>query len=236
VYDGGRQRIVLFGGRRETVNGHVELLHDMWEWDGTIWHEIANTGLPKILHATTAYDPVRKRVLVYGGLEGNGISRLLREWDGIRWTVRDTLGPAGLIAGASAVDATGQLIVMATAPTGDRDPRPPRSMMWKWDGSTWTSAESGPPFANLQPTASAPNGTIYFYQTKERWLTEPVMHVRSAEGVWSTVGGPAGPGFYGAAAAYDAGRNRFVVYGGARGGQQLVDETWEFDGMRWLKR
>jgi len=236
VYDAARQRIVLFGGRRETVGREGTLLDDVWEWDGSSWHEIATTGLPKILHAGTVYDPVRKRVLVYGGLEDNGISRKLREWDGVRWTLRDTSGPPGVIAGASAIDATGHLILMTIAPTGDRDPTPPGSTTWMWNRSAWTKTERGPPLASLHPTASTPNWTIYFYQTKERWLTEPVLHVRSADGLWSVVGAGAGPPVYGAAAACDAGRNRFVLYGGVRGGRQLVDEAWEFDGQRWIKR
>ena len=36
-----------------------------------------------------------------------------------------------------------------------------------------------------------------------------------------------------AAAAYDAGRNRFVVHGGSAGDSGELDETWEWDGESW---
>jgi hypothetical protein len=38
------------------------------------------------------------------------------------------------------------------------------------------------------------------------------------------------------AAAYDAARKRFVIYGGrSREGAYLTD-TWEFDGREWARR
>ena len=235
VYDAARQRVVMFGGRSER-RGNTTILSDLWEWDGTRWHAVPTAATPAILHAVTGYDPARRRVVVYGGLGDAGFSRTLREWDGTRWEIRDTAGPAGVFAGAAAVTPRGELLITTTIPSGDRDPIPDSSKTWVWTGTSWKAAERGPPFANLQPTTSAPDGTLYFYQVADRWLREPVMHVRGTDGRWSSFPAPLGRDPYGAQAAFDAARGRLVIYGGGRASGQIPDETWELNGQRLFRR
>ena len=237
VYDAARGRVVVFGGRRRGSDpSNPDLLNDIWEWDGRRWTSIDSSDTPALLHAATEYDPVHKRVLMYGGLNATGFSRSLRAWDGRRWTVLDSLGPDGVIPAMAAVNNNGDFLLVTNKPSGDHDPPPDSSVTWAWRGGSWTRAEHAPPLANLQPTASTPGGGIYFYQVQERWLSAPLMHVRSSIGNWSTIKHPPGPGYYGAAAAYDTDRKRFVIYGVERKSTQLDGETWEFDGKSWLKR
>ena len=234
VYDAARRRVVMFGGRGEGHDGG-QILADMWEWDGVQWHAVENRGFPKTLHSAIAYDPVRRRVVMYGGLNDHGLSRSTLEWDGQRWSVRDTAGPIGVITGAAVVNASGQLAIMTSPPSGDRDPIPDSSTTWMWNGSSWKRAERGSAFANLQPTANAADGTLYWLQVAERWLTSPVLHVRRPNGTWLTVSSPA-PGRYGSMIAYDARRRKLVMYGGGRQGQRFSTETWELDGTSWTRR
>ena len=237
VYDASRQRAVLFGGRRRGSDPrNPAILGDLWEWDGQRWTSVDHASTPALLHAATAYDPLHQRVVMFGDLDTHGFSRSLGAFDGKRWTVLDSLGPTDVVPAMAAIAANGDFLLVTAKPSGDRDPTPDSSVTWAWRSGTWTRAEHAPPLANLQPTASAPNGEIYFYQVQERWLSAPRMHVRSSSGKWTTIQSPPGPGYYGAASAYDTDRKRFVLYGVARTSTQLDGETWEFDGRVWTRR
>ena len=238
AYDAARRRVVMFGGRRESADESVRLLSDVWEWDGTRWIEVRNAGAEPLLHAVAAYDPARKRVVAYGGITNAGMSRALRDWDGKTWTTRDANGPLTSIAGTISTTPRGEIIVVGLTPTADSDPVPPpaaRTHVWLADA--WRGAEVGPPMANLQPAAAAPNGTVYVYQAWERWVTEPITHVRSPDGTWTRVATTTNPGVrMTIAAAYDPVRGRFVIYGGKDRSQAMLGDTWEFDGRAWERR
>lgn len=70
VYDSTRQRIVLFGGRRQkqTPDGELTVLNDTWVWENGNWREIVTPNAPTGRHLFgMTYDPIRDRVIVYGG-------------------------------------------------------------------------------------------------------------------------------------------------------------------------
>jgi len=229
AYDAARQRVVMFGGRRETTRGSVELPRDIWEWDGTRWHEITSDTL-RILHAVVAYDPAHRRVVLFGGIGKAGISRTVMEWDGRTWHGRDNGGPPAGTADAfpvvSSVTPEGELVVV-TMQSG-RSSDSVASLTWTWSGISWTRHELGPAITSLQPAAGAPDGSMYVYQTSAFWLSAPVMHTRSSSGVWTHLSPQVRPEIHGIpAAAYDPDRKRFVIYS---------DALWEWNGARWEKR
>jgi hypothetical protein len=77
---------------------------------------------------------------------------------------------------------------------------------------------------------------VYVYQAWDRWVTEPITHVRLPNGEWTRVATPTNPGIRTTiAAAYDAARGRFVIYGG-RTRSSVLGDTWEFDGRTWDRR
>ena len=243
AYDAARKRVVMFGGRGDGTGQSDRWLSDVWEWDGSRWFRVEATGMPRVLHAMATYDPARRRVVVYGGglTSGTGafagLSRTLWEWDGARWTARDTLGPRDQIPGAMGASRTGGIIIIGGQAGVNRDaPRVPAQTS-AFRGSTWTSLENGPAFNNLQSTTSAPDGTIFFYQAWEPWLTEPSMHIRDTTGTWRRVESSLNPGVRNTQAmAWDSRRQRLVLYGGSTRDQQLLSDTWEFDGRAWVKR
>ena len=147
----------MFGGRRES-GGSGQLLSDVWEWDGARWREIRDAGLEPVLHAAAGFDPVRKRVVIYGGVTNAGMSHALREWDGRTWMTRNTTGPPTLTAAALSTTPRGDVIVIGLTPTADSDPVPPPAPRTHvWTGNAWKPEELGPAMANLQPTGSAPD-------------------------------------------------------------------------------
>lgn len=69
VYDPVRSVCVLHGGMNPTSGA---LLNDTWEWNGVSWTQIA-TPAPAPLRAlpAMAMDPIRRRVVIYGGASAN---------------------------------------------------------------------------------------------------------------------------------------------------------------------
>jgi len=118
----------------------------------------------------------------------------------------------------------------------NRDAPRVASSVWRLS-DTWSQREDGPPFNNLQATVGASDGTIYFYQAWESWITAPILHVRDVSGSWRRVDVSPNPGVRNTVtAAWDSRRRRFVVYGGSTRDNRLLDDTWEFDGARWVRR
>jgi hypothetical protein len=224
VYDEARRRVVLIGGRRGPGK-----LGDTWEWDGARWHEITSGTFP-ILHPTVVYDGMRRRVVLFGGSDLAGLLRKLMGWNGRAWEVLDSVGPplakeAGIPV-ISAVTPAGELL--SVIEQSGRSSDSVALLTWTWNGTSWTRRELGPAMTSLQPAASAPDGTIYIYQSFGEWLTAPLVHTRSPAGVWTSVSPSVRPepNLF-PAAAYDPIRKRFVLYGNA---------YWEWDGARWAKR
>ena len=107
AYDVTRSRLVLFGGLQSS-NGTTGVVGDTWEWDGTSWTQIEETGpAPRCGHAM-AYDSLKQRILLFGGLVGTGGGGVLQpvgdtwEWDGASWTQVADTGPAARTGAAMA--------------------------------------------------------------------------------------------------------------------------------------
>ena len=91
AYDAARRRLVLFGGYRGTGDGRVRF-GDTWEWDGLRWEERTPPLVPPARSgAAMAYDPDRRRVVLFGG---SGRSADTWEWDGAVWIRIEAPSPA----------------------------------------------------------------------------------------------------------------------------------------------
>lgn len=103
AYDAERRRVVMFGGGETLVKPtqvHVgSALSETWEWDGATWRKTcggnsaAPCAVPGLRGASMVYDPLRKRIVLYGG-EGDHVgddaSLVDRVWeyDGATWSKR----------------------------------------------------------------------------------------------------------------------------------------------------
>jgi len=75
----GRRRVVLFGGR----GAAGQLLGDTWEFDGLAgtWQQVAPVqSPPPNLFPEMAYDRLRSRIVLFGGLTGSSPSDLTWTW------------------------------------------------------------------------------------------------------------------------------------------------------------
>lgn len=82
VYDPFTERIFLIGSGSDTF------LNDVWVWDGMKWDEIPASDTPARSGHNVAYDPVRDRFVLFGGVDRPGGAALQDtwEWDRTGWT------------------------------------------------------------------------------------------------------------------------------------------------------
>ena len=134
AYDSIRKVTVLFGGYGNVGDGFG---NDTWEWDGTTWTQMAPvTSPPPRGQHTMAFEPVRGKMLMYGGTyswSGTNFTDTW-EWDGTNWT--DVSPASGFNPGPRddtpmVYDADAGLIVLNG---GDA--------VWAWDGATWTDVQA----------------------------------------------------------------------------------------------
>jgi hypothetical protein len=224
AFDAARQRVVLFSGYT-TGAGEVA---DTWEWDGTTWTSSAAATAPaaRIGHAL-AYDEARQRVVLLGGEEHSDTW----EWDGATWLERTPLKlPSWRFGAAMTYDvARGRFVAVAGTPL---------TQTWEWDGqSDWVlrAPRTTPPMS----------GTLAYDEARQRVVlvaaTSPSLDVWEWDGEdWAHRATATSPPFRtGFALAWDAGRQRVVLFGGfisrlSRVSQTVaIADTWEWDGSSW---
>jgi hypothetical protein len=96
VYDAGRQRVVLFGGR--TID-FGSTFNDTWEYDGTTWMQRTPATAPsgRARHAM-AYDSTHQVTVLFGGTTNFG--SILNDtwlWNGTTWSAPVQVQPSVVI-------------------------------------------------------------------------------------------------------------------------------------------
>jgi cysteine-rich repeat protein len=230
AYDAARRVVVLFGGQAPTLG----LLDDTWIWDGTTWKDVTPLGTKPTPRefATMAYDPVRKRVLLFGGKPGSaGFSQQTWSWDGAAWTdvTPASTNPDPRANSAMTYDPVRDRIVLhgGKGSVAYND-------TWEWNGSAW---------ADRTPASGNPAARLDHALAYDPVGGKVVMHGGFIDGVnvtnetwewngtsWST--SSVGPTRYGHAMAHDVTRGRIVLFGGndLNGNRS---ETYERVGTTW---
>ncbi|MCG3173908.1 MAG: hypothetical protein GMKNLPBB_02119 [Myxococcota bacterium] len=84
AFDAARRLTLMSGGFINTSGGHW--YGDTWTWDGLEWKEIRPATVPEARSGHKAdYDPIRRRVVFFGGLTASGQRNDTWEWDGNNW-------------------------------------------------------------------------------------------------------------------------------------------------------
>lgn len=238
AFDVARNRTVLFGG--DTGQG---FLADTWEYDGTTWQQRTPPHSPPARReAAITYDPVRQRVLMFGGW-GIGLPDDTWDYDGTDWTlVPPVLQPNPSPHRRLVFDSVRQQpLLFADAQTSSAALDP--TTVHRFDQQVWWPiAGTDAPFARYRHRLahdSRRNRTLLFGGSQ--WLAA-IGSVAFAD-LWSWNGtawseltpfsGP--PAREGHGFAYDAARDRVVLFGGEFVIGQS-NETWEFDGGVWTRR
>ncbi|MCA8958630.1 MAG: hypothetical protein KDC87_21315 [Planctomycetes bacterium] len=126
VYDSARLRLLLFGG--EDASG---VRGDTWSWNGVTWQPVPTATIPGAGKGLTDYcatfDPVRDRLVLFGGFDGTGLGRNTWEFDGQDWIDRGVSAAAtarrGAVLGCTPLPTPGGVSAMfgglASTPLGD---------------------------------------------------------------------------------------------------------------------
>ncbi len=221
AFDAHRGRVVTVGDRGETR-----------EWDGAHWLHRPIAALPA-LPIAMAFDAARG---VTVALTTDSATLRTFTFDGSTWTERTppTAPPMRLGCGL-AFDALRQRLVLFGGGVLQA-----LDDTWEWDGITWQQrATAARPAARSngamafdlargrcvlfggEDAALGPFGTIY----TDTWEWDGTT--------WTQVFPATVPSATtGLALAYDAARQRSVLFGSGPGGAQ----TWEFDGATWQPR
>jgi len=88
----------------------VQYLNDTWEYDGSVWTRVADTGPEPRMGCGLVYDG--KTMLLFGGKNDTTFFKNTWEWDGKHWTQRQDIGPAARAFAALAYDSTRQRAVL----------------------------------------------------------------------------------------------------------------------------
>lgn len=239
TYDPAREQVLVYGGATSS-GGSPQVQADTWIWDGTRWRRYDRAGPgPRNWHRMT-YDPVRERVILFGGLtHALGLDRLpppdntLWAWTGDAWA---PLAPA--TTGTSAPSARyGHVMTYELSPprvivAGGYDASTGRRLTdtWSWDGHQWsrlatTSAPSnlfGSGFDGRRQRAVAWGGPQIFATALYAWAGDRWVEATNFRRP------PAG---YGGLTVHDTTRRRTLVLGRAAPGAPW--DTWAWDGVAW---
>lgn len=123
VFDAARGETILFGGRFATTG----LLGDTWAWNGVNWRLAATTGPAPRTGAALAYDPLRARVLLVGGVGALTAFSDHWEWDGASWTQVSASTPIGGVGGVLGFDSVRNRALHASV----------LGSAHEYDGATW---------------------------------------------------------------------------------------------------
>lgn len=177
-----------------------------------------------------AYDGIRQRLVLYGGMSNGGRQGDTWEWDDTNWYLRMPVsagGPPAREGTAMAYDAPRQRVVLFGGITCP----PPgfcggSSETWEWDGTVWTQRNtvSRPPangghffLGESMVFDAARQRLILFSQVGGTWEWDG--------STWSQQNPIPSPSQRFTRLAYDAARQRVILFGGAANGS-LLSDTW----------
>jgi hypothetical protein len=204
--------------------------------DGTRVATAATLGV-RNAHAM-AYDAERGRVVLFGGADEQAVCGDLWEWDGSDWRPVSGDGPAPRTFPALAYDRERKRLVLfggnrVLFGTGDRDDTL-LGDTWELGGGTWRRLDVAGPPARAEASMAydeARRSVVLFggYQ-RSGGRTVRLGDTWTWDGaVWRAMSAAGPSARSGAAVAYDAGRQRVVLFGG----NDANAETWEWDGAEW---
>ncbi|MEB2311422.1 MAG: hypothetical protein OZ928_06205 [Polyangiaceae bacterium] len=235
-YSDSMRRAVVFGG--DGAGAAV------WSYDfvAKAWSQVITTPPARTKHAM-AYDPLRGRTVMYGGVTAsNNYLYDTWEWLGSGWQ-RACEYPdcPSLTSPALAYDAKAKVTLLF----GDDL----FNTLWSWNGVTWTklcgygTACAGPSARMMSTLAYDPNRerTVLFGGMSSGAARNDTWEWDGSQWIQACVTTPCinnkpSPR-YGASMAYDGGSGGvLLLFGGTTNGTDRLSDTWEWNGSVWTRR
>jgi hypothetical protein len=232
AYDGASGHLIMFGGKRTT--GGREALGDTWVWGQNGWSAVPTQQGPSPRSgALTTYDPIRRKVVLFGG-QSNQLLLDTWAWDGGQWLQQypsDSPPPAWVGAGNLTFDAgRGETILFGNTL------RDETTFTWAWSGSGWVQKQlaTQPPwrFESAMAYDGASKSVILFGGRQQEaeasflhdtWIWNGATWAQIAStGTTSPTGGPA-------YAAFDEKTNKVWLL-------TLDGSMWIWSGTSWNRQ
>jgi hypothetical protein len=192
--------------------------------------------LPTQRALAVASDPVRRRLVLFGG--GFGPEYGTWEFDGAAWSPRfPAAAPPDRWWHGMVWDAARQRVVLFGGTGG---PGVPTDDTWEWDGRVWsriaTRFSPSPRRGHAMAFDAARGHTIVFGGSGDLGaLARLTQDTLAYDGTtWTTVASSGPSPRAEAAMTYDPARQRVLLFGG-RGVSGISDETWVWDGATWMQ-
>jgi Galactose oxidase, central domain len=230
TYDPVSGKIIMFGG----FDGR-RYLNDTWAFDGTTWTRVGNRGLPPARAAAQmAYDAVTQKVVLFGGFNGRNYLGDTWLWDGTtsRWSrTRTAHSPTPVTSPMLFTDPNGHVDVY-----GGFNGQFYQYQMWQWTGSDWNQLNlPALPFARSAAAVGVNESTgraVLFggladINPVNTWVYDGTTWTEKFpvnQPLW----------VYAGSAAFDAGLNAVVLFGGGSGGIDQ-DTTWKWSSGNWTQ-
>ena len=237
AFDG--QGVMLFGGAPYTYP--VTLLDDTWRWDGQSWTNLRPANAPSARAASAiAYDPVRQRVILFGGwdypLGRRNYLDDMWEWDGQNWReLTLSVRPPRMAYPQMVYDPVRHRIVLLGA--FENSGIWAALETWEWDGTVWTQTSSPGQGALclLSFDAVQARPLMVLHRPVGTGNTSRTETWTYAAGVWFRYGPSSSPPARDRSAmAFDQARRRVTLFGGVvLSGGGNANDTWEWDGGGW---
>ncbi|HUR19412.1 MAG TPA: hypothetical protein VMZ90_01305 [Vicinamibacterales bacterium] len=232
AYDSTRKRLVLFGGRRIGADRAQQHYLDTWEWDGRAWAKLDEKGPGPRVHGAVSFDPDRQSVVINGGGDGEDMLSDTWEWKGTRWSAVPAKLPKGTLGDAMMRTSHGTTLLAAASDDAPECKGLNRAVLYALRGNSIVDlASPGPCFSPLAPASATATGLL-MYAGWNGPNTQAESWTWSA-GKWQRAA-TAPSRRRGTATAYDARRQRVVLFGGEDDGG-LLNDTWEWDGTAWRR-
>lgn len=217
-------------------------------WDGVRWHAHTAEGPPARLTNAVAYDPIRARVVLYGGMSGTAqmgttLYTDTWEWDGKTWTLAHPTTHPAAHSGALAYDPSRGKMMFA-----EQADVPEESKLWAYDGAEWTHVVDSVPQGKL--FWDPPSGKLVVQQGSQVWELNDTWETSTVSAVppnthWATdryvtltsLQNTTPPARDYQSVAYDAHRGELMLLGGGVGTDTLqtatAGKTWFFGQEGW---
>ena len=227
VTDTVANRLLLFGGELVPSFGRT---NETYTWTGTAWALLTTSGTPPTArsYAPLAFDPLRNRVVLFGG--SGPASPLGDTWElaTAEWSQPPApVSPLDRRMSVLAYDARrGRAVLLGGCGRSD--------WPWEWDGNNWQRKIAAAPV----PTPRCDSAAAYDSRRGRTLMFGGFAGAGRTNELWSWDGtawqllatGPI-PIRSQHAMAYDSARDRLVVFGGAS--TTFLGDTWEWDGATW---
>jgi cysteine-rich repeat protein len=141
AYDAIRKQVVLFGGYG-FVNGTVTDDYNVtWVRSGTSWAQPpAFSEPPPRLRSAAAYDPIRRRVVIFGGQTNLNQTAIgdTWEWDGTKWSQVFPTAVPPIRGGTMMAYDNRTKTVMMFGGDSNNGTYLTYADLWSYNGATWT--------------------------------------------------------------------------------------------------